>query len=208
MFISRDILDMLKKQFDRSRKDHERGIWFVYTIIAIIIPSKDVGLVCRGPDTFSSAENQILWYPAQIGSAETQTRHPNAVANHLHFYMMATSVAWIYTSRLERTPSRRHLFIRRLNRQALNSISYLWMLKIFLNPSRQLLQFSQKDFLVSPFNQALHKRLSLFAVLFPALVSMYGNFPPDGRAFLSRLPLCLFEERPCTICKRWFHELQ
>jgi hypothetical protein len=43
-----------------------------------------------------------------VGSAETQTRHPNAVMNHLHFCMMATSVAWIYASRLEKTPKRRH----------------------------------------------------------------------------------------------------
>jgi hypothetical protein len=43
-----------------------------------------------------------------MGSAETQTRHPNAVANHLHFCMMATSVAWIYATRVEKTPKRRH----------------------------------------------------------------------------------------------------
>ena len=43
-----------------------------------------------------------------VGSAETQTRNPNAVMNHLHFCMMATSVAWIYASRLEKTPNRRH----------------------------------------------------------------------------------------------------
>lgn len=44
-----------------------------------------------------------------IGSAETQTRHPGAVKNHLHFCMMATSVAWVYASRIEKTPSRRHV---------------------------------------------------------------------------------------------------
>jgi len=44
-----------------------------------------------------------------IGSAETQTRNPNAVENHLHFCMMATSLAWIYASRLDKTPSRRHV---------------------------------------------------------------------------------------------------
>ena len=44
-----------------------------------------------------------------IGSAETQTRNPNAVGNHLHFCMMATSLAWIYASRLDKTPSRRHV---------------------------------------------------------------------------------------------------
>jgi IS4 transposase len=44
-----------------------------------------------------------------IGSAETQTRHPQAVMNHLDFCMMATCVAWIYASRLEKTPNRRHV---------------------------------------------------------------------------------------------------
>ncbi|RZB35640.1 MAG: hypothetical protein SRB2_02937 [Desulfobacteraceae bacterium Eth-SRB2] len=44
-----------------------------------------------------------------IGSAATQTRHPNAVMNHLHFCMMATSLAWIYASLLEKIPSRRHV---------------------------------------------------------------------------------------------------
>jgi len=44
-----------------------------------------------------------------IGSAETQARHPDAVTNHLHFCMMATSAAWIYASRMEKTPSRRHI---------------------------------------------------------------------------------------------------
>ena len=44
-----------------------------------------------------------------IGSAETQTRNQNAVMNHLHLCMMAASVAWIYTGRLEKTPSRRHI---------------------------------------------------------------------------------------------------
>ena len=44
-----------------------------------------------------------------LGSAETQCRHPNAVTNHLHFCMMAYSLTWIYASRLEKTPRRRHV---------------------------------------------------------------------------------------------------
>jgi hypothetical protein len=44
-----------------------------------------------------------------IGSTETQTRHPDAVSNHLHFCMTAASVAWIYANRMEKTPHRRHL---------------------------------------------------------------------------------------------------
>lgn len=43
-----------------------------------------------------------------IGSAETQTRNPVAVKNHLDFCLMATSLAWIYACRLEKTPRRRH----------------------------------------------------------------------------------------------------
>ena len=43
-----------------------------------------------------------------IGSAETQTRNPMAVTNHLDFCMMATSVTWIYACRLEKIPNRRH----------------------------------------------------------------------------------------------------
>jgi len=36
-----------------------------------------------------------------IGSAETQTRNPVAVKNHLDFCLMATSLAWIYACRLD-----------------------------------------------------------------------------------------------------------
>jgi hypothetical protein len=43
-----------------------------------------------------------------IGSAETQTRNPVAVSNHLNFCMMATSLTWIYACRLGKTPTRRH----------------------------------------------------------------------------------------------------
>jgi hypothetical protein len=38
MFILQDILENLKNQFANSRKAQQRSIWFVYTIIAIIIP--------------------------------------------------------------------------------------------------------------------------------------------------------------------------
>ena len=43
-----------------------------------------------------------------IGSADTQSRNPVAVKNHLDFCLMATSLTWIYACRLEKTPCRRH----------------------------------------------------------------------------------------------------
>ena len=42
-----------------------------------------------------------------IGSADTQSRNPVAVKNHLEFCLMATSLTWIYACRLEKTPNRR-----------------------------------------------------------------------------------------------------
>jgi hypothetical protein len=38
MFILHDILEKLKNEFPQSKKAQERSIWFVYTIIAIIVP--------------------------------------------------------------------------------------------------------------------------------------------------------------------------
>ena len=45
MFILHDILEKLKNEFPRSRNGQERATWFIYTIVAIIVPfasSQDV----------------------------------------------------------------------------------------------------------------------------------------------------------------------
>ncbi|NEV65366.1 IS701 family transposase [Thiorhodococcus minor] len=44
----------------------------------------------------------------EIGSAATQTRHPDAVTNHLHFCMVATTLTWIYAAHLKQAPARRY----------------------------------------------------------------------------------------------------
>ena len=44
----------------------------------------------------------------EIGSAQTQTRTPEAVTNHLHFCMMATTLTWVYGQHLEKAPPRRY----------------------------------------------------------------------------------------------------
>jgi hypothetical protein len=44
----------------------------------------------------------------EIGSAHTQTRNPDAVANHLHFCMAATTITWIYAAHLLQAPARRY----------------------------------------------------------------------------------------------------
>jgi hypothetical protein len=44
----------------------------------------------------------------EIGSAHTQTRNPDAVFNHLHFCMAATTITWIYAAHLKQAPIRRY----------------------------------------------------------------------------------------------------
>ena len=43
-----------------------------------------------------------------IGSSPTQTRNPDAVTNHLHFCMGATTITWIYAAHLPQAPMRRY----------------------------------------------------------------------------------------------------
>jgi hypothetical protein len=49
----------------------------------------------------------------EIGSAQTQTRNPDAVTNHLQFCMAATTITWIYGASLEQAPARRYAAARR-----------------------------------------------------------------------------------------------
>ena len=96
----------------KTLKTAVRVVWVYRKTQWVALFSTDLSL---------SVEEMIEYYGARwkieaafkelkhdIGSAETQTRHPNAVMNHLHFCMMATSLTWIYANRLEKTPSRRH----------------------------------------------------------------------------------------------------
>ena len=50
----------------------------------------------------------------EIGSAETQTRTPEAVTNHLNFCMAATAITWIYGEQLAKAPPRRYATTQRI----------------------------------------------------------------------------------------------
>ncbi|EGV17650.1 transposase [Thiocapsa marina] len=43
----------------------------------------------------------------EIGSARTRTRNPDAVTNHLHFCIVASTITWIDAAGLEQAPARR-----------------------------------------------------------------------------------------------------
>ena len=49
----------------------------------------------------------------EIGSAETQTRNPDAVTNHLNFCMAAVTITWIYVAYLDKAPARRYATAKR-----------------------------------------------------------------------------------------------
>jgi hypothetical protein len=49
----------------------------------------------------------------EIGSAQTQTRNPDAVTNHLQFCMVATTINWIYGANMKQAPARRYAAARR-----------------------------------------------------------------------------------------------
>jgi hypothetical protein len=49
----------------------------------------------------------------EIGSAETQTRNPDAVTNHLNFCLAATTLTWIYGAHLAKAPPRRYATAKR-----------------------------------------------------------------------------------------------
>ncbi len=49
----------------------------------------------------------------EIGSAQTQTRNPDAVTNHLNFCLAATTITWLYAASLEQAPARRYAAGRR-----------------------------------------------------------------------------------------------
>jgi hypothetical protein len=49
----------------------------------------------------------------EIGSADTQTRNPDAVTNHLNFCMAAATITWIYGAHLDKAPARRYATAKR-----------------------------------------------------------------------------------------------
>lgn len=87
-------------------------VWIYRQTQWVALYSTDIALSARQIIEYYGARWKIeaLFKELQrdIGSAETQTRHPQAVSNHLNFCMLAATVAWIYTSQIEKTPKRRH----------------------------------------------------------------------------------------------------
>ncbi len=96
----------------KTLKCEVRVVWVYRKTRWIALFSTDLTLSVRQIIEFYGArwkiESGFKELKQEIGSAESQTRNPFAVTNHLHFCMMASTVSWIYASRLEHIPTRRH----------------------------------------------------------------------------------------------------
>jgi len=96
----------------KTLKCKVRVVWVFYKTRYVAFFSTDLSL---------SVEQIIEYYGARwkiesgfkelkqdIGSSKAQVRKADAVMNHLHFCMMASTVTWIYAQQLEKAPDRRH----------------------------------------------------------------------------------------------------
>ena len=56
----------------------------------------------------NSHKSFVLWFTGLSGSGKEQVRDAYAVSNHLQFCVMATTLSWIYASRVENSLQRKH----------------------------------------------------------------------------------------------------
>jgi hypothetical protein len=108
----RDVNAFSKTVMLKTLKCHVRVVWVFRKTQWIALFSTDMDL---------SVEQIIEYYGARwkiesgfkeikqdIGSSKSQTRNAHAVMNHINFSMMAATITWIYGTRLENIPERRH----------------------------------------------------------------------------------------------------
>lgn len=89
-----------------------RIVWVYRRTQWVALVSTDLGLSLEQIVEFYSARWKIeagfREIKQEIGSAQTQTRNPDAVVNHLHCCMAATTITWIYAARMRKAPIRRY----------------------------------------------------------------------------------------------------
>lgn len=89
-----------------------RVVWVYRKTQWVALKTTDLGLSVEQIIEYYSARWKIeagfREIKQEIGSAHTQTRNPDAVMNHLHFCMAATTITWIYAAHLEQAPIRRY----------------------------------------------------------------------------------------------------
>jgi hypothetical protein len=96
----------------KSLRSQVRVVWVYRKTQWIALVTTDLDLSVEQIIEYYSARWKIeagfREIKQEIGSAETQTRNPEAVTNHLHFCLAATTITWLYAAHLPHAPARRY----------------------------------------------------------------------------------------------------
>lgn len=96
----------------KTLKAPVRVVWVYYRTQWVALFTTDLSLGVEDIITYYSArwkiESGFKELKQDMGSQQTQARTEQAVTHHLNFCMMAVTLTWIYASRLNQAPIRRH----------------------------------------------------------------------------------------------------
>jgi len=108
----REVLASTKVLMLKTLKCPVRVVWVFRKTQWIALFSTDLDLTTEQIIEYYGArwkiESGFKEIKQDIGSSKSQTRNAHAVINHINFSMMATTITWIYGTRLENIPERRH----------------------------------------------------------------------------------------------------
>lgn len=96
----------------KTLKCEVRVVWVFRRAQWIALYSTDLKLSVEQIIEFYGArweiESGFKEIKQDIGSSKSQNRNAYSVINHINFALMATTITWIYATRIESTPERRH----------------------------------------------------------------------------------------------------
>jgi len=108
----RDVNAFSKTVMLKTLKCPVRVVWVFRKTQWIALFSTDMDLSVKQIIEYYGArwkiESGFKEIKQDIGSSKSQTRNAHAVINHINFSMMAATITWIYGTRLENIPERRH----------------------------------------------------------------------------------------------------
>ena len=108
----REVLASTKVVMLKTLKCPVRVVWVFRKTQWIALFSTDLDLTTEQIIEYYGArwkiESGFKEIKQDIGSSKSQTRNAHAVINHINFSLMATTITWIYGTRLENIPERRH----------------------------------------------------------------------------------------------------
>ena len=108
----REVLASTKVVMLKTLKCPVRVVWVFRKTQWIALFSTDLDLATEQIIGYYGArwkiESGFKEIKQDIGSSKSQARNAHAVINHINFSMMATTITWIYGTRLEHIPERRH----------------------------------------------------------------------------------------------------